>query len=431
MARRIVLLGTTGVEKAAVVARLLEYLDEESETGRPQVASVDFEKDFILEPHSLPHYDYLDEREETQRLRWADGWKSFEAALQRSEYAGRDIILRIHGVLVRPLYGVRSPAILPWIIDAFKPTHIFTLIDDIYSMWFRTERRAEAIRSNGTPTEQGHTYIGRPSLEELLGARRAELFFGDILARHCSAVSKVRNVVLAVRHPARVLSRLIFSPPPVKPVYLSFPITGPRELFEDTHGQDRSGFHEVNAFLKHAIKFERKNRGLVFFCPLTIDEKPLARSLQSVNSAARYVRFQLDWRWNVQEFYGVDEKLLCDATKLPAAMDLRQDEVRAAIGCVDADVATRDYRLVMQSRCLAVFNPWFRDKEGGGVLNEIACAGLHHIPTRIYQDPKHDPSGNARATLQRSAGSLGLPPGAEYVKFYDTIEDLFESLLNL
>jgi hypothetical protein len=402
MSRRVLLLGVTGVDKSLALNQLKEY----KETLTTQnFNSTDFMKQFI-EPE-IELRNFLDSVEDRQRYFWQRGWQNFAKQLPGPE---EDAILSLHGVLVRPLYGVRTPIDLES-LKQFHPDTIITLIDDVYMMWHRTNERAALEES-----------VGRPTLEQLLTARRAELFLGDIIRNHCEV--KRLNTLIAVNHPARVLDRLLFGPAKLKRVYLSFPISGPRK---DLDGGDDSGMNQINAFLRQAAAFEEKNPGFVFFCPLTIDELPLLKLLKG-SEGSEMVEFNTANRWDVRRFWG-EEMLLTSGSDAPMSLQLSRDDVDRSEGLIRADVATRDYRLVMQSDSLVVFNPWYAGKETRGVGSEIRCALFHNIPVKICQDEKaHDPNGQAKKQLKKQAGSIGAPRGSEYIQFYDTTTELFKSL---
>lgn len=401
MSRRVLLLGVTGVDKGLALNQLKEY----KETLTTQnLNSTDFMKQFI-EPE-IGLQDFLDSVEDRQRYTWQRGWTNFAKELPGPE---EDAILSLHGVLVRPLYGIRTPIDLES-LKQFQPDTIITLIDDVYMMWYRTQERAAVEES-----------VGRPTLEQLLTARRAELFLGDIIRNYCGI--KRLNTLIAVNHPARVLDRLLSGPANLKRVYLSFPISGPRR---DLESGDDLGINQIDAFLRQAAAFEQKNPGFVFFCPLTIDELPLLKLLKG-SRRKKMVEFHTANRWDVRRFWR-DETLLTSRPDPPINLQLKREDVDLAEGLIRADVATRDYRLVMQSDSVVVFNPWYAGKETGGVGNEIRCALLHTKPVRIYQDKAHDPKGQARKQLKKKAGSMGAPPGTEYIQFYETTEDLFKSL---
>jgi hypothetical protein len=370
---------------------------------------IDFEKRFV-EPRAGSLYNYLDALERFQRSLWEAAWSDFRSLL--SSLRGKDIILSLHATLVRPLYGVRSPVLMDFLRD-FDPSICVTLIDDVYTKWSRTERRAGQL-----------DWRGRPTLEQLISARRAEIFLGDILARNLRSDSTLGNYVLAVRHPARTLSRLVFGSRSLLRIYWSFPISEPRRM--QSNG-DSSGIDEITRFLSHAAAFERENP-CVCFCPLTIDELPLTSLLSTDLPPSETVEFRAELRWNVRDFYGRDEILLSDDTSFPSPLLLRREQVVDVQGMIPADVRTRDYRLVMQSQRLVVFNPFFGGKLSRGVDSEIRCATALAIPVEIYQDPNHDPDNLAKSTFKRSAGALGGAPGQEYITFHESLPQLFATL---
>lgn len=408
MPRRILVLGTTGIDKDTVIANLRTY--RESFTDISDLITLDFEKDFIESDRQL--YDYLDAREDQQQSIWRDAWKRFRSRLEQLRH--KDVLLSMHGVLARPLYGVRSPIHIDDLKD-FKPTTIVTLIDDVYLKWFRTERRAGGL-----------DFKGRPTLEQLLSARRAELFLADVIVRNISTEGPLKNYLLAVRHPARVLDRLLFGPEKLTIIYLSFPISRPRELAQNG---DQSGIEEVNVFLRKMTAFERDKGSVVCFCPLAIDELPLSQTLKELDGGAVDVQFSLKLRWDVRTFWGADETLLTNDAGLPESIPLRREQVEESVGLLRSDVGTRDYRLVAQATKLAVFNPWFQGHQASGVDNEIACAIIRSIPVHVYQDPTHDPDDLAKHTLKGTPGSLGNRPRTDYITFHNSVEELLAKLV--
>lgn len=405
--KRILVLGTTGVDKRTAIDKLIAH-HKIAAAGQESPTVVHFEHEFVNKEEVEVH-NFLDDREHSQRATWRRAWGQFRRRL-KTDLRDRDVILALHGVLARSLYGVRSPVNLDDLRE-FRPTRIVTLIDDAYIMWWRTETRAG-----------GQDYKGRPTLEQLVAARRAELFFGDIVAKVCETDQQLRNYMLAVRHPARTLHRLLFPPEEAIFVYLSFPISGPRRWLAKSKPK---GIEEVNLFLKQAADFERANPQVACFCPLAIDELPLSTIAERPKKGT--ATFPLYRRWNVRDFWQ-DDELLCNDATLPDKISLDSRQVANAFGMITTDVALRDYRLVMQSRRLAIFNPWFDGKKSGGVDNEIACAMDSRIPMHIFQDKRHDQTGQARAELRPRESSLGQRPGHQYVTFHNSLTALFKSL---
>ncbi len=166
---------------------------------------------------------------------------------------------------------------------------------------------------------------------------------------------------------------------------------------------------------------------MVCFCPLAIDELPLVRSLDAPPHDDN-VEFSLRNRWDVRSFWGDSELLLTNDAGLPSSIFLRREDLEDAQGLIESDVRTRDYRLIMQARRLAVFNPLFSGVLAKGVDSEIACAVFHRVPVHIYEDPSHDPNGRAQELFRREPGSLGTRPGEEYITFHRSVEEVLEEL---
>lgn len=307
------------------------------------------------------------------------------------------------------------------LIQEFAPTRVVTLIDDVYSCWYRTEQRAKS-----------HRWIGQPTLADLVQARTAEVLVGDMIAGHVSTTERhVRNYVLAVKHPVSTLSRLSFQAvgsSALVRAYLSFPISKPRNLLASG---DSTGIEEVNAFLRHAADFEQKHANVVFFYPVTIDELPFARALDGIDEHPGHdiaeISFPLRLRWNVQEFFGTTPLLASEG--LPDSITVPRAPLGRARALLEADVAFRDFRLVQQSDRLVVFNPWYRDEMSKGVYAEIDCARLVQKPVHIFQDPAHDTKSEFVQYYGQQPGALGAPISANYTIRHQSLDEMFDSLL--
>jgi len=95
---------------------------------------------------------------------------------------------------------------------------------------------------------------------------------------------------------------------------------------------------------------------------------------------------------------------------------------------VTTDVRTRDYRLIMQSTQVAVFNPWFNGEMSTGIDNEIDCALRQDVPVHIYQDPDHDRPGKVKG-FKKSAGPLGEKLTHHYVMVHNSLNDLLNEIV--
>jgi hypothetical protein len=163
--KRILLLGPTGVDKAVAVARLTSHLA----TLGHGLRFVDFENDYLKrDPGARSWTQFLAQDLALQTLTWQRAWGEL-----RKNLTTETTILALHATYVSSVLGLRFPIHIPSICDDFQPTLIISLIDDIYTMWTRTEQRAA-----------GKDYKGRPSFDQLLVARRAEQTMGDLILSH-------------------------------------------------------------------------------------------------------------------------------------------------------------------------------------------------------------------------------------------------------
>ncbi|MFH1700811.1 MAG: hypothetical protein ABIE07_09520 [Candidatus Zixiibacteriota bacterium] len=169
MAMRVLLLGPTGVDKKYVQ----EVMVSEGKKGTlpcNDLKVIDFEHDYICQ-FAEDILRYLDGKEEDQVRLWNSAWGELVKDFSKSS----DIMISMHAVLARPFFTNRSPVL----IEPLKKigfTHIITLIDDVYDMWYRTESRAE---NAAVPL--------RPTLIDLIETRRAESIVGDIIANQLSS----------------------------------------------------------------------------------------------------------------------------------------------------------------------------------------------------------------------------------------------------
>lgn len=127
MSRRIIVLGSTGIDKSEACSRVVELAKKEYGAGK--VEYLDFEKEF-LKPQVDNFHDYLDNVERAQREQWKQAWLQCNERVKT--LGDKDVILGMHGIINRPLYDVRSPVDIGALLD-FGATAIITLIDDVYS----------------------------------------------------------------------------------------------------------------------------------------------------------------------------------------------------------------------------------------------------------------------------------------------------------
>lgn len=431
MVERVLVLGTTGVDKDYALDNLKGY--REDQYGEAGFEHINLEDDFILKKNRIKIFDYLDADEDEQVKYWLKGWNELKNILKN--YKDKNLLLSMHSVLVHRSYGTRSPIKVKNIVEDFEPTMIVTFIDDVYIKWHRTQKRAGR-----------QEYIGKPTLEQLLQGRRSEILIGDLLAKQTTEDSYPPHYVISVWHPARVLDRIIFRRP-LATAYMSFPISKPRKL---KSAGDISGEEEINGVLKRVSEFESHNHDIAFFCPLTIDEYPLLNApridkngnlVAKLEDKVKYFRaFQMNNRWNVRDFYGNATTLLSNDRELPKAINVefigKDDEVSNVKGMIRTDVGIRDYRMIRQSDFLVVINPFFKTVGGEfkfakGVRNEIEYAQKlkRGVPIIIYQNPAHDPDGLIFEHLERGSGHVGgASYGSEYISIYNDLETFLNNI---
>jgi len=298
-------------------------------------------------------------------------------------------------------------------------------------MWWRTEKRAAGI-----------VMRGRPSLEQLVLGRRVEAGLGDEI--RLASSTNPRHLMVAVSHPCSTVANCIYDRKfDCHVVYLSFPISAPRDLLKDG---DASGIQEVSDFNSAAYERQRSSKKFAFISPLGIDEIPFVKTyeatMEQYHEARRIAisegeeppappgtmefdpvvgRWNLDGFWRPDERLGIPEKPYC-----PFPIE----DVRTACGNMYTDVGWRDYRLVEQADCLAVFNPVFKNRKdiSRGVRNEIEHALRYGKPVHIYQDPSHDPNEISAALGGGPGGTMGLNPMAQNIIFHATTSDLFDKI---
>ena len=302
-------------------------------------------------------------------------------------------------------------------LASFRPTAIVTLIDDVYMQWWRTEARAF-----------GESHRGRPTLEQLIMARRTEQLLGDMLAHHASG--HPRHLVLAISHPIRTLASFIFTAKKV--VYLSFPISAPRDLAAEG---DRSGIDAINEFHASVYSAQMSSPDLAFVSPLGIDELPLLAAYEQQLAAQglptlkkKGVCFGLNLRWNHDKIFPDVQTLQCPVSESERKRPLKQEEVEKASGLIWTDVSWRDTRLVMQADAVAVYCPIMRKSTiSRGVLNEVESAYSGITPCYVYQDPRFGSSTLFDEWLGKP-GTMGESVKQVWVTQVDSVEQMINKL---
>ncbi len=414
---RVVLLGTTGIEKRAIADRLTEWTQANLSQS---FYIIDFEKEYLT--HSAkggrPLTHFLAQPVREQYRSWTHAWDAL-AEDGRLNETGENAILCIHASIVRGNYGVRCVCDLSRLAQ-FGPDVVVTLIDDVHNQWWVTEHRA-----------QGEFHRGRPTLEQLIMARRTEQLLGDMLS--LQGTKQARHLVLAASHPKRTLGNYLFTTKRV--VYLSFPISRPREMLSENG--DSRGVDAVNGILKQVYDYQDSHADIVFVNPLAIDELPLLSTLQdpSVKAEAEDgpkkvdgIRFDMALRWDMSAFWPMEESLSPGPLSEKDRRPLIREQVEEAVGLIRTDVGWRDFRLVMQADALAVFNPVMaRDRLSNGVEAEMLAAITEAKPVYVYQDPEYDPNKKLLEWIGKP-GSMAAGQKQQWIVHVDSVEDMLERL---
>jgi hypothetical protein len=401
MHKRVLLLGPTGVDKAAIAGRLQKRLNEK--LGQ-QARFVDFENEYLKK--EMPSKDwmtFLAQDAPLQATTWSRAWAEFKKSL-----SDETTMLAMHSTFVSGALGLRSPINIPRICKDFKPTLIISLIDDVFSMWARTEARAAGLDRKG-----------RPSFEQLLVARRAEQFLGDVIRSHTDD-ARTRHILCAAGNSLDALVNLIIFDATV--TYLSFPISVPRAMLEEG---DSDFVDLINEAHMRAAAHMEEARDRAFISPLSIDELPILSKVQGMDAEDTLLFDCAKARWSTDELWGTDRVILpspVESLEVPVA------QVQYAEGTIRTDVGWRDRRLVQQSDSLAIIcpKPPNKNRVTRGVKEEIETAVPLGIVCHYWQKPEWDPD-DYLATQFTAAGSMGIGTTQALVVRTPSLEDLIRA----
>lgn len=243
--QKVLFAGTPGVQKGTALQNLRR-------TIRRLYPDQDV---FVLPDGDVPIMDkiiygpnpntFLRSSEHSQKERWKEGFDEilprFAHQEDKHQFLGVHLTLRYRGMPTCPVSFLD--------LVAWRPDIIITFVDDLYSV-------RQRIHMHGHPIF---------TLPELLLWRAEEILLADLLARVVDLKEPPPNYVVAVKHPAETLARLIIEHDTVARVYISHRITETRDL----PGRRRV----IDTFRKKI----RQHKNLVVFEPLTIDELPPAK----------------------------------------------------------------------------------------------------------------------------------------------------------
>ena len=401
---RVLLLGPTGVDKRLAVDRLSAHLREKHGLS---LTYIDFEKDYLNAslPASGSWTNFLWQQPADQHRVWSEAWDRLRRDLRRKSGV---VVLGLHATYVSAMVGLRCPVDIPAIAKDFRATLIINLIDDIYSAWRRTEERAA-----------GREDRGRPTFEQLLVARRAEQFVGDIILTH-GQNSGARHILYASNNTIIGLANLLVAD--AKITYLSFPISEPREM----EAKGELGFRDLINDLHHrAYNVMVADVARTFISPLSIDELPLVRASENQNDGP--LKFDcLKDRWQTDGLWGHLDATLVPAP--PGAFDFPEKQIHEARGVIATDVGWRDRRLVLQAKSLAILcpKPPGRDRITRGVKEEVDLAVTQGIACIWWQNSDWDSNDYVGTTVWPAAGSMGIGQTQALVRRAASLDEMIQ-----
>jgi len=378
----VVFTGPTGVCKDQVKKKVIE--DYLAVRGTP---AADTERHFLtlsLEDEikaagCVAHIrDFLNERKRRVQQEVFD--RGFRQVLERVKAAreGTHVLLDAHLVYFRDqdrlnLWRFRD-------FEALAPDCFVTLIDDAISIWHRIHRKERGERRG--------SYV---TLQEVFEWRRQEFHLTECLARSLGKDS----YLVAVKHPAVMLRRLLFEPGKHVRLYTAYPITAPREgapVLESAPGGPHpwtDGQAEIN---QHRDRIREGNR--VVWDPLTIDDRALRSAfLRDFGEGAlkeppefrrdTVVRVNYSDRWPAQadQFPPMvndpDDMFPVTIPAVEAFPVLweAESEGRPIRSIVDSQIEERDYSYIEKAGTIAAYRPYWHGRESKGVCAELRYAG--------------------------------------------------------
>jgi hypothetical protein len=271
---KVLFAGTAGLKKSLALNNLRSAIEELytgervfTQTRGDAREQVPVLEDALYGPSPIA---FLQLPVETQKAKWRETLqeirRQFDGAQREHHFLGVHLTFRFQQV----------PSCIASFADliAWKPDCIITFIDDAYCVRQRIH--------NG-----GYTSF---TLAELILWRAEEILVGDLLARVINPARPPPNYVVAVKHPCKMLARLLLSRDGVARIYLSHNITEARK---------EARFRGI---IDRFRKKLRQQTNCSVFEPLAIEEKPPLLRIPHrvrVTDILPYDPSELDDRWPV------------------------------------------------------------------------------------------------------------------------------------
>ena len=401
---KVLFCGTPGVQKKLALKNLSEAVERLSPKERiftwrrPRGWTIPVMED-LLYPSGSP-IAFLKQSQKSQKDQWREKFakilNDFEHAQTDHHFLGVHFSFRYEQI---PM----CPADLGMLID-WKPDCIVTFIDDAYCV--RQRVHAGGYRSF--------------TLMELVQWRAEETLIGDLLARIVAPKSPIPNFVVAVKHPADMLAKLILRPE-IARVYMSYCISETRTDVVRRAAID-SFRHQMN-----------QQAACAAFDPLTIDElPPMGRGAShSSTESFSYDAREVDVRWPP-----LDPNLALALDDLTYPIHIPRQELKDVRDAIDAQVKNRDVRLVDQAHFLVVYRPTLVRKPDGspnpklssGVQGEVDHAAATRCPIVWYVKKGEDPLPESPFVDKKPESNPDLFYEEDEKRFWERIASLYKSV---
>ena len=389
-AKRVILAGHTGLEKAQIASKLRGFLESAEQNLVNRVGVYDFEEAIRLTRGGDPRLFAGITGGLAQRERWRTAWNYVQ-----EEMKGRShdcCIVHLHLVFAKRGHRI-CPGPLS-VLAEWHPDMIIVLIDDVFGV----KRRIQLKNFDFSFTQ---LYDWRTT-EQMLADQLA--LTSSFLQERAESLTTGRrgaicdSVVVAVKHPLRMLGRMILDRA-LPRVYASFPITSTRESLEKRTEIDRfrCRLHEL----------------FVTFDPLTIEElvlvleqrrrAPDRDSFDPTHDAEGNPKGLGDQRWSCRladcgdyepmvwepessvNHLGKPELFYPLHFPQNELNELWAQEAGEATSIVHDQVTHRDLRLVDQADFVVCYRPyWDRRRTSGGVTAEVTHANQIGKPVFAY-----------------------------------------------
>jgi hypothetical protein len=249
-----------------------------------------------------------------------------------------------------------------------QPLKIITLIDDIYEMHHRMRTEPDDVfyaNVDKTPSDLIFEYL------RILDWRSKEIMMSRFLAKN---LGDIPCYVLAIKHNYEILYRLIYDDQHT--AYLSHPISEVRRLEYSNQPEDLTKATEIKKEIS-SISEELRTHFAIFL-PTTIDE---FRIKQMKNEAGKQLCKTLLPRWESEKYIVPrntlysnsgfqDKNELWDPSENTYSNETFHQLLKTLSDTISAQVTTRDYKLVEQSKYLIIYRPLFNGNQSGGVEKE-------------------------------------------------------------